>query len=187
MSALLTLRQLQSMCTTQHGVEQSRLFYPYLTKYFGDYEINSAVRIAAFLAQVLHECSEFRYLRELGSDAYLDKYDTGKLAKQLGNTPIDDDDGQKYRGRGLIQVTGRDNYARAGHALGMDLIADPELLELPEFAVRSACWYWVSRDLNKLADVYDFRGITKAINGGYNGIESRVRYWGRARRALGLG
>jgi len=74
------------------------------------YHVNTPLRIAHFMAQIEHESGGFKYLRELGGHKYLDKYDTGKLAARLGNTPEDDDDGQKYCGRGYIQITGHDNY-----------------------------------------------------------------------------
>lgn len=183
---LIRSDQLRSMCETTQGMSRCYLFLPHLNTYLPEYEINTPVRIAAFLGQVLHESGEFRYVRELGSPAYLDKYDTGTLAKRLGNTPIDDDDGQKYCGHGLIQISGLDNHRRCGKALGLDLVANPELLELPINAVRSACWFWSDKQLNDLADAFDYRGITKAINGGYNHMLSRTRYWERARRALGM-
>lgn len=184
--ALITLQRLQAMCETAQGKGRCAVFLPYLIQFCADYDLTTPVRLAAFFGQVLHESSEFRYVRELGSQAYLEKYDTGALAQQLGNTPVDDDDGQQYRGRGLIQITGRDNYQRCSKALGMDLLADPQLLEQPEFAVRSACWYWSYKGLNDFADAYDYRGITKRINGGFTGMDSRIRYWERARRAFGM-
>lgn len=142
-------------------------------------EINTRLRQAAFLAQVGHESGSLVYVRELGSDAYLDKYDTGSLAKRLGNTPEDDDDGQLYRGRGLIQVTGRENYGKASKALFGDdrLVRDPQILEQPEWAAKSAVWYWTTRNLNALADQDRFTDITRAINGGTNGLDDRkARY-----------
>lgn len=81
------------------------------------YQTNTKLRMAAFIAQVGHEFGQFRYVRELGGDQYLSKYDTGALAKRLGNTPEADGDGRKYLGRGLIQVTGRDNYLASSKAL----------------------------------------------------------------------
>lgn len=142
-------------------------------------------RMSMFLAQIAHESGELRYVRELGSDSYLAKYDTGRLAGALGNTPEADGDGQRYRGRGLIQITGHDNYARCGKALGLPLLEQPELLELPVNACRSAAWFWKVKGLNELADKGLFDTITARINGGQNGSEERRAYWFKALSALG--
>lgn len=155
-----------------------------LTRAMDVYEINSPLRQAAFVAQIAHESAAFLYVRELGSDAYLSKYDTGKLAQALGNTPEADGDGQRYRGRGLIQITGRANYQRCGEALGLDLLIHPELLEMPDNAALSAAWFWSDRKLNQLADEGDFIKITRRINGGLNGFQERVAYYARAKAIL---
>lgn len=160
------------------------VFVPVLNVAMSKYGIVTRLRMAAFLAQVGHESGQLRYVRELGSDQYLDKYDTGRLAERLGNTPEDDDDGQLYRGRGLIQVTGRDNYAACAEALGLDLLEHPELLELPEHAAMSAGWFWHRAGLNTLADKGDFLTITKRINGGTNGLRDREAIYERALRVL---
>ncbi|NLT99795.1 MAG: glycoside hydrolase family 19 protein, partial [Pseudomonas lundensis] len=120
----------------------------------------------------------------LGSDQYLSKYDTGSLAKRLGNTPEADGDGQKYRGRGLIQITGRANYITCGEALALDLINQPELLEKPQHACMSAAWFWASRGLNTLADAGQFDKITQRINGGQNGAADRQALYARALKVL---
>ncbi|QXG49235.1 glycoside hydrolase family 19 protein [Pseudomonas viridiflava] len=160
------------------------VFVPALNTAMGKYQIITRDRIAAFIAQVGHESGQLRYVRELGGSEYLSKYDTGKLAERLGNTPEADGDGQFYRGRGLIQVTGRANYAECGEALGLDLIKHPELLEQPEHAAMSAAWYWGSRGLNSLADKGDFLAITKRINGGTNGLADRQELYKRALEVL---
>ncbi|MGB3127645.1 MAG: glycoside hydrolase family 19 protein [Pseudomonas sp.] len=150
------------------------------------YQITSAKRIAAFIAQIAHESGELRYVRELGSDQYLSKYDTGVLAARLGNTPEADGDGQKYRGRGLIQITGRRNYLACSQALFGDdrLMRQPELLEQPQWACESAAWFWQSNGLNELADKDQFTTLTRRINGGLNGLEDRLQYWARAKAVL---
>lgn len=148
-----------------------------------EFDINTGKRAAAFLAQVAHESGELRYTRELASG---EAYDTGRLAAALGNTPAADGDGQRYKGRGLIQITGRANYKRCGTALDLDLINDPALLEQPVSACRSAGWFWQSNGLNDLADRAEFRKITRRINGGYNGMEDRLKYYERAMKALGV-
>jgi putative chitinase len=150
------------------------------------YGIDSARRVAAFIAQIGHESGELRYVRELGSEQYLSKYDTGLLAARLGNTPEQDGDGQRYRGRGLIQVTGRRNYLACSQALFGDdrLLREPVLLEQPQWAVASAAWFWQSNGLNELADKDQFTTITRRINGGLNGLEDRLRLWARAKAVL---
>lgn len=153
---------------------------------FVRFEIDRAKRIAAFLAQIGHESGQLRYVRELGSDQYLSKYDTGTLAARLGNTPEADEDGQMYRGRGLIQVTGRRNYLACSLALFDDdrLLRQPELLEQPQWACESAAWFWQSNGLNELADRDQFTTITRRINGGLNGLEDRLQLWARAKALL---
>lgn len=165
---------------------QAGVFASALTLAMDRYQINTKLRMAAFIAQVGHESGQFRYVRELGGDQYLSKYDTGTLAKRLGNTPEADGDGQKYRGRGLIQVTGRDNYLACSKALFGDdrLLRTPELLEQAEWAAKSAAWFWNSRDLNKLADSGDQVGICKRINGGLNGLDDRMKLYKTAMSVL---
>lgn len=150
------------------------------------HQITTSKRIAAFLAQIGHESGELRYVRELGSDQYLSKYDTGTLAARLGNSPEADGDGQKYRGRGLIQITGRRNYLACSQALFGDerLLQQPELLEQPQWACESAAWFWQSNGLNELADKDQFTTITRRINGGLNGLENRMQLWARAKAVL---
>ncbi len=160
------------------------VFVPALNAAMGRYGVVTKLRIAAFIAQIGHESGQLRYVRELGGDKYLSKYDTGKLAERLGNTPEADGDGQLYCGRGLIQITGRANYAECGEALGLDLISHPELLEQPQHAAMSAAWYWSSRGLNSLADKADFLAITKRINGGTNGLADRQALYDRALKVL---
>lgn len=162
------------------------IFVPALNRSMARYDIGSPVRQAAFLAQVGHESGSLHYVRELGGDAYLSKYDTGKLAQRLGNTPEADGDGQKYRGRGLIQITGSHNYKLCGQALGLPLLENPELLEQPEFAALSAAWFWWDRGLNELADAGLFDRITRVINGGTNGQDERRALWAKAKEVLCL-
>lgn len=157
-----------------------------ITDAMAAYKIDTPHRQAAFLAQIGHESGCLRWVREHGSHAYLDKYDTGRLAERLGNTPEDDDDGQKYRGRGLIQITGRRNYLLCGLALELDLLKYPELLEQPTFAAKSAAWFWFNNHINALADRGDFEAITRRINGGLNGYDDRLLLWASCKNALGV-
>ncbi|WP_395608926.1 glycoside hydrolase family 19 protein [Pseudomonas sp. B22129] len=162
------------------------VFLPALNAAMSRFEIGQPKRIAAFLAQIAHESAELRYVRELGSDQYLSKYDTGPLAVRLGNTPEADGDGQKYRGRGLIQITGRRNYLACSQALFGDdrLLQQPERLEQPQWACESAAWFWQSNGLNELADKDQFTTITRRINGGLNGLDDRLHFWARAKAVL---
>ncbi|WMN15346.1 glycoside hydrolase family 19 protein [Pseudomonas piscis] len=162
------------------------VFVPALNAAMGKYDIVTRLRIAAFIAQIGHESGQLRYVRELGNDQYLSKYDTGTLAARLGNTLQADGDGQKYRGRGLIQVTGRANYEACSEALFGDsrLLNTPELLETPVYAALSAGWFWQKAGLNTLADKGDFLTITKRINGGINGLADRQALYERALKVL---
>ncbi|NWB67679.1 glycoside hydrolase family 19 protein [Pseudomonas sp. I8001] len=162
---------------------QAGVFVSALNTAMSNRQITTPNRIAAFLAQIGHESGELRYVRELGSDQYLSKYDTGTLAARLGNTPEADGDGQKYRGRGLIQITGRRNYLACSQALFGDerLLHQPELLETPQWACESAAWFWQRNGLNELADQDQFTTITRRINGGLNGLENRMQLWARAK------
>lgn len=170
----------------QNAGPRAGVFISALNAAIARYQITSPKRMAAFLAQIGHESGELRYVRELGSDQYLSKYDTGTLALRLGNTPQADGDGQKYRGRGLIQITGRRNYLTCSQALFGDdrLLRQPELLEQPQWACESAAWFWQSNGLNELADKDQFNTITRRINGGLNGLEDRLQLWARAKAVL---
>lgn len=158
------------------SVHKCALYAPLLDAAMQEFGIVTTNQQAAFLAQVAHESGGFHYVEEIASGAaYEGRGD-------LGNT--EQGDGIRFKGRGLIQVTGRANYAQCGAALGLDLLETPELLEEPSNAARSAAWFWKSRNLNPLADAGDFRGITRRINGGLNGYADRVAYFERAREVL---
>lgn len=150
---------------------------PHLNAAMEEFGIDESVdRECAFLAQLAHESGSLRYVKELATgQAYEGR-------KDLGNT--EPGDGVRFKGRGLIQITGRANYERCGAALGVDLEAQPELLESPELACRSAGWFWKTHGCNELADAADFRRITRVINGGFNGYRERVAYWERAKVVL---
>lgn len=134
-------------------------------------EINNRARICHFLAQILHESGELRYTEELASgEEYEDRADLGN------NRP---GDGVRFKGRGLIQLTGRANYRAYSYFTGQNFLDNPKAIsELPH-SVGVAVWYWTTRRLNSLADAGDFEGITRAINGGLNGMENRWRYLNR--------
>lgn len=176
------------------------------------FEITSAGRCAAFLAQVAHESGGFRHVLENLS------YSAERLmavwpkrfptiastsgyarnpqalanrvyAGRLGNGNEASGDGWRYRGRGLIQLTGRANYREAGEGIGRALEAQPELVERRDIAALTACWFWHSRGCNALADQGTesaFETITKRINGGTHGLEDRRGYWRKAKNMLAL-
>jgi putative chitinase len=104
----------------------------------------------------------------------------------MGNGNEASGDGWRYRGRGVFQLTGKNNYQACGTALNIDFINSPELLEQPVNAFRSAGWYWTSKNLNSLADNGDFITITKKINGGTNGLDARLKYWAAAKSTLSI-
>lgn len=178
---MIALDELKLICPATK-LSRLALFVDPLNAAMHEFEIDyTPVREGMFIAQVAHESGGFNYVRELASGA---AYDVGAKAERLGNTPEDDDDGERYKGRGLIQLTGTTNYRLCGEALGVDFLANPELLEAPDNAARSAAWFWKTNGLNELADRGDFKLITKRINGGYNGYADRLAYWDRAQGAL---
>lgn len=159
---------------------QAGVFVPVLNAAMSKYGIVTPARIAAFIAQTGHESGQLRYVREIwGPTAQQAGYE-GRA--DLGNTV--NGDGSKYRGRGLIQITGRANYAACGEALGLDLINQPELLEQPQHAAMSAAWFWSTKGLNTLADKGDFVKITRRINGGTNGMADRQAFYDKALAVL---
>lgn len=140
----------------------------YLIPWLEKFEINTKLRVIHFLAQTLHESCEFYYTEEIASgEDYEGRTD-------LGN--VNPGDGRLYKGRGLIQVTGRYNYSQISRDFGIDFIETPYALATVEFAGSSAVWYWNSRGLNDLADNDFFDSITYQINGGYNGYNDRLNY-----------
>lgn len=161
-------------------IDRAQTFAPILEQAFPDFGITTPERQAAFLAQVGHESGGLHWLTELwgpttAQQRYEGRYDLGN------NQP---GDGYKYRGRGLIQLTGRANYKAASKALATDFINQPELLGEPDMAARSAMWFWEKHGLNELADTGEFERITKIINGGLTGYPERLALWAAARDAL---
>ena len=178
------------------------------------FAISTPDRMAAFLAQTAHESEGFKRLvenlnysadglsrtwplRYRGPDGQPNEtalrlhrnpeaIANNCYAGRMGNGDEASGDGWRYRGRGLIQITGRANYAACGTALGLPLLDQPELLEQPDGAAMSAAWFWQTHGCNELADVAAFAMITRRINGGLNGQSDRVRYWIKAQAALGI-
>ena len=161
-------------------IDRATEWLPVIEAAMLEFGINTQQRQAMFLAQIGHESGGMHYTVEIwGNTAAQISYE-GR--KNLGNTQVGD--GFKYRGRGLIQTTGRYNYEATAKALGIDCVNNPDLLAEPENAARSAAWWWQSHNLNKYADADDCRGCTKVINGGYNGLEQRLALYGAAKSVL---
>jgi putative chitinase len=173
---------------------------------FDKYEINNARRQSAFLGQCAHESGNFKTLQEnLNYSAeglmktWPSRFPTKDIADQyarqpakiagkvyngrLGNTS--EEEASKYLGRGLIQLTGKENYERCGLAIGVDLLSDPDLLLDPRYATMSAGWFWNKKGLNELADAQEHGQITKRINGGLIGLDDRIAKTTKALAALG--
>ena len=158
--------------------KKAATYVPIINKWSPTFDITTPQRMAHFLAQIAHESGELRYTKELASGrAYEGR-------KDLGNTKKGD--GVRYKGRGLIQITGRANYKKYADFCGFDVVAKPELLELPLGATKSAMWYWQTHGLNQQADKDDVLTITKRINGGLNGLASRKAYLARAKQVFNI-
>ena len=173
---------------------------------FDKYDINTPKRQAAFIGQCAHESANFKVLQEnLNYSAeglmktWPSRFPTKEIADQyarnpakiagkvyngrLGNTS--EEEAAKYLGRGLIQLTGKENYERCGSAIGVDLINEPTLLVEPNHAAMSAGWFWNKKGLNELADTQEHGIITKRINGGTLGLDDRILKTTKALSVLG--
>lgn len=151
-------------------------FISYINGYAESFNINTDLRMAHYLAQIAHESGELHYTKELASG----KAYEGR--KDLGNTHKGD--GVKYKGRGLIQITGRANYQKYAKFCGFDVVTVPELLERPLGATKSSMWVFDTFGCNELADKDNLKAIRKKINGGYNGLDECKKYLDRAKKAL---
>jgi len=172
---MITLDDLKKICPTTPMAMLMPFVEP-LNDAMMEFSIDTVERETMFLAQIAHESGAFNYVKELASgEAYEGR-------KDLGNT--EHGDGVRYKGRGLIQCTGRLVYKQLSDYFGVDFIAQPELLETPEYAARSAGWFWDSRKLNAIADKGDFLLLTKRINGGTNGYADRQAYLQRAQGVI---
>ncbi|MCA7000643.1 glycoside hydrolase family 19 protein [Dickeya solani] len=194
---------------TAASADDLALFQPALQQECNAAEINTSLRFAHFVAQVAHESNELRARVEnlnysaKGLRSVFGRYfTTDEMAAQcerkpesianivyanrLGNGATETGDGWKYRGRGLIQLTGRDNYRACGSAIGQDLVTNPDLIsQNPSVSVAAAIWFWKKNGLSALADQDDINGITRRINGGLNGLADRKDYLAKAKRAFG--
>ena len=202
---MLTTDILRAALPAARPTDITRFVNP-LVEACAEFGIDTPLRQAAFLAQIAHESGQLRTLIEnlnYSAEALLRvfprHFDVGQAtayarhpqrigsrvyANRMGNGDEASGDGWRYRGRSLIQITGHDNYAACGAALGLDLIAQPELLEQPGPAARSAGWFWHRHGLSRPADARDIETITRRINGGLTGLEDRKAHYARACAAL---
>lgn len=178
-----------------------------LEEVFHRYEINTPSRQAAFIGQCAHESMNFTKLEEnlnYSAEALMktwpSRFPTMEVAQQyarnpekiankvyggrMGNGTEETGDGWLYHGRGLIQLTGKDNYTLAGDALNMDFIHSPDYVLVPKYAALTAGWYWNKRQLNKEADAKDYTGMTKKINGGTIGLDDRIAHIKHAQEVM---
>ena len=202
---ILTLPQLKQMVKNPY----INNWYDALSQLLPDYDINTPLRVAHFVAQCAHESGNFVFIKENLNyrAASLQKtfgryFPTAELAAQYANRPEKianrvyasrmgngdeaSGDGWRYCGRGLIQLTGRDNYTFFAGSLEISTEEASEYLHTFEGAAQSACWYWEQNNLNRFADANDVRGLTRAINGGYIGLEDRQKHTEHALHVLGI-
>ncbi len=204
----LTLQQLKQLLPKNPYVDH---WHHALLQLLPDYEINTPQRIAAFVAQCAHESGGFMVLKEnLNYKAatlrkiFPKYFPTDEMANQyaampnkqeaianlvyanrMGNGDVASGDGYRYCGRGLIQLTGKSNYSWFAASLDIPVEEAAEYLQTFEGAAQSACWFWETNNLNRFADVGDIKGLTKAINGGFIGLEDRIKHYEHALHVMG--
>lgn len=178
-----------------------------LNKFLPQYEIDTTLRIAAFVAQCAHESANFKILREnlnYRAESLMrtwprhfpnidianqyarqpEKIANRAYANRMGNGPEESGDGWKFSGKGLIQLTGKNNYQLFADSIGMDLNDLPDYLLTFDGATQSACWFWQTNKLNQWADAGDIKTLTKRINGGDLGLEDRIKHYNHALHVL---
>lgn len=201
---ILSLDQLKQMVKNPH----INHWYEALEQLLPDYGINTPLRVAHFVAQCAHESGNFVFIKEnLNYKAaslrkvFPKYFPTDELAAQYANRPERianrvyanrmgngdeaSGDGYRYCGRGLIQLTGKDNYTFFAGSLDISVEEASEYLATFEGAAQSACWFWEQNNLNRFADANDVKGLTRAINGGFIGLEDRIRHTEHALHVLG--
>lgn len=178
---MLTTAQLVAIMP--YAKARAAAFLPWLNAAMLEFSITTPARQASFLAQVGHESGQLLYVQELASGA---AYDTGALAARLGNTPEADGDGQRWKGHGLIQITGADNHKACAAYFGIALDNIAAWLLTPEGASRSAGWFWKTHGLNALADKGDQVAVTRRVNGGTNGLAGRLALFNVAKKVLSI-
>lgn len=202
-----TLDQLKKIVPNNPYIEH---WYEALCQILPDYDITSKVRVAAFLAQCAHESGGFKSIKEnlnyrpetlvklfskyfdlATAQRYCSKPNKQEAianrmyANRMGNGPEESGDGYRYCGRGLIQLTGHDNYQAYADATGQTVEEASEHMTTFEGCVQSACWFWEANSLNKWADIGDMVTLTKKINGGTIGLDDRIKHYNHAMEVLG--
>lgn len=160
--------------------ENAYVYLEPLQRAMARYKVDNKLEVAAFLATIAEESGELRYVKEIWGPTEAQK--RYEFSKTLGN--IQEGDGKKYCGRGLIEVTGRNNYLRYGALMGLDLLNRPELLEQPVYAADSAALFWWDHNIDAFADRGDFRRVTRIVNGGLTNWEKREEYYKIAKSVL---
>ena len=202
---ILTLDQLKQMVKNRH-IEH---WYQALQQLLPDYDINTPQRVAHFIAQSAHESGSFAFIEENLNyraaslmNTFKKYFPTQEIAQQyekkperianrvyanrMGNGDEASGDGYRYRGRGLIQLTGKDNYTFFAGSLGIPVEEAADYMSTFEGAAQSACFFWEQNKLNRFADANDVKGLTKAINGGFIGLEDRIKHTEHALHVMGL-
>ncbi|UBF26586.1 DUF4231 domain-containing protein [Kovacikia minuta CCNUW1] len=180
LSQHITADQLIQIAGPDAPADRLRSFTAAVNQTLEKFQINTPLRIAHFLAQVMHESGGFQYLREIwGPTEWQVSYE-GR--EDLGNT--EPGDGKRFMGRGLIQLTGRANYTEFSQAMNVDFLSKPELLEQAPYAILAAGWYWNSRKINDPADRDDLEEVTRRINEGLLGLDDRAAYLRKAKSIL---
>ena len=187
----------------------AKKYIPFIDDTLAQYQIDLPLRKVHFLAQVTHESGGFKYTAEnLNYSAtalyavfrkYFPTMDVANqyerqpqkiankvYANRLGNGDEASNDGWNYKGRGLIQLTGKDNYTAFSNDTGQDFVVAANLVEEPKWAITSACWFWKKRNLNQYADADDIHMVTKLINGGTNGLANRQHYLEEFKKIYGI-
>jgi putative chitinase len=185
-----------------HKNKNPQMWYDAFEEYLPLFDITTPARVAGFIAQCQHESLDFTILQEnlnygakglrglfgkyFKDDATALQYErkpeliANKIySSRMGNGPEASGDGWKFRGRGILQITGRSNYTQASRDLFQDdcLVQDPDLLRQPAYATLTACWFWKKNNLNQVCDSGDIVSLSKKINGGTIGLEDRIAHW----------
>ena len=204
-NSILGLDQLKQMIKNPH-IDH---WHEAIDQLLPEYDINTPARVAAFVAQCAHESGNFAFIKEnlnyravslmktfgkyfptmdlaLQYEKRPEKIANRVYANRMGNGDEASGDGYRFCGRGLIQLTGRDNYTFFAGSLGIPVEDASEYLATFEGAAQSACWFWETNNLNRFADAGDIKGLTRAINGGYIGLEDRIRHYEHALHVMGV-